>query len=215
MLTRSELGYFSEFFRIMEGTKRSLQPTHSLSAIGRHATNLIEGHELRSRPFCRNSIWGKLYEADALIILLGVHPMTNSFFHAIEDWSNDPFRYQSRKKLFKIIDINKKIQRRSFYLHNFHPGRKNIISLLEEEKIITKFCLPISQGYCISAKQLIDFLLPKVTCFPPWFYSTTKECLPGIARALQQSVRMRSIRPFFHILKMHACRSKTIFSFCN
>lgn len=86
MLSPSEMGPFSEFFRLEPNVVRSHSTTHSLAALGTNAHALIQGHRYAAgRPtpwgegsFGRGSPWDWLYEHNAWWIL--VDPT----------WSNSP-----------------------------------------------------------------------------------------------------------------------------
>ncbi len=55
LLSPSEMGEFSEFFRQIPGTLRSHNPTHSVAALGNKALEIISGHR---SAFGRPTPWG-------------------------------------------------------------------------------------------------------------------------------------------------------------
>jgi neutral ceramidase len=78
-LSPSEMGSFSEFFRLQPGVLRSHNPTHSLAAFGRLAATLIEGHRSafgRPSPWGDGSLgfgspWDQLYQRNATWLMIG------------------------------------------------------------------------------------------------------------------------------------------------
>jgi neutral ceramidase len=81
ILSPSEMGPFSEYFRQQEGVIRSHNPTHSIAARGPLADLLTCGHRTAAgRPspwgegaFGKGSPWDMLYEQNACWILLDPH----------------------------------------------------------------------------------------------------------------------------------------------
>ncbi len=80
------VGILTNLFRQRPGVIRSLHPTHSVAALGRNATAFIEGEETCTTPCSRNGVWGRLYDVDAQILLLGCDLTSNTFIHGVEEW---------------------------------------------------------------------------------------------------------------------------------
>jgi len=200
--TRSEIGWFSESFRILPGVERSAQPSHSMAAFGSAARSLLAGHENEATPFSRRGVWGKLYDTDSVILLLGVDPMTISFFHAVEDWSGDPWRHTRFQKKFRItLPDGSRIQR-SFYLHAPHPGRRNVIPWLQKIGVIKTWKCSGANIYALSSRKLVDALLPRVKQNPGWFHAPWRDSWRGMVGALAQSWESRSIYPLARVLQI-------------
>jgi neutral ceramidase len=87
ILSLSEMGPFSEFFRKQAGVLRSHSPTHSIAALGPLAEKLVAGHRLAlgrptpwgEGPFGLGSPWDLLYERNAWWV--SVNP----------NWQDTPF----------------------------------------------------------------------------------------------------------------------------
>ena len=87
ILSPSEMGPFSEFFRKQPGVARSHSPTHSVAARGARAEEIISGHRAAAGrptpwgegPFGEDSPWDVLYEGNGWWVLIG------------PDWPNTPF----------------------------------------------------------------------------------------------------------------------------
>jgi len=103
--TPSQVGLLSELFRRLPDTTRSLHPTHSVAARGMKAVELTTGHELCPTPFDENSPFHRMYEADALVLNLGVR--TVSFRHLADHLLQDSIShdvYSSRRVRVSLID---------------------------------------------------------------------------------------------------------------
>ncbi len=88
MLSPSEMGPFSEFFRKQPGVLRSHSPTHSIAALGPFAEELISGHRTAwgrptpwgEGPFGLGSPWDLLYERNAWWVLINTDPTGDTPF---------------------------------------------------------------------------------------------------------------------------------------
>lgn len=83
--TPSCVGAVSEYVRNMEGSMRSIHPTHSVSAIGRLADYYTAGHENDRTPCGENSPFRKNIESGGKVLMLGCDVAYNTTFHAIEE----------------------------------------------------------------------------------------------------------------------------------
>jgi aminoglycoside 3-N-acetyltransferase len=72
LATISHVGILAEIFRTRYATQRSLHPTHSVSALGRMAPELVAGHHLDDTPCSLNSPYGRASRENAWILLLGI-----------------------------------------------------------------------------------------------------------------------------------------------
>ena len=70
--TVSHVGVVAELFRTRYATHRSLHPTHSVAAYGRHAAELTSAHHLGDTPCALVSPYGVARSMDAHILLLGI-----------------------------------------------------------------------------------------------------------------------------------------------
>ena len=83
--TIDRLNLFSEIFRRTPGVKRSIHPTHSLCAIGKHADWLLEDHHKSDFCYSPDSPFARLIEIGAKEISIGVFP-TSITFHYMEQF---------------------------------------------------------------------------------------------------------------------------------
>lgn len=72
LATPSHVGVVPELFRQRYATHRSLHPTHSVAAVGKHAERLLSGHHLDDTPCSPNSPYGRARSEDAHVLLIGV-----------------------------------------------------------------------------------------------------------------------------------------------
>ncbi|QQZ63461.1 AAC(3) family N-acetyltransferase [Paenibacillus sonchi] len=86
------VGILPELFRKRPGVIRSWHPTHSVAALGRDAAEFTSGDERWDTPCARGSVYGKLLDRKADILLLGVDLRRNTFIHGIEEWLDIPGR---------------------------------------------------------------------------------------------------------------------------
>lgn len=105
------IGILPELFRKRENVVRSLHPTHSVAALGRNSDEFIAGGELFDTPCARDSVWGKLLDHKASIILVGVDLRRNTFIHGVEEWANIPGRLSDEAEiLYTILPDQTKIK---------------------------------------------------------------------------------------------------------
>ena len=89
------LGLLPELARRHKNAFRSLHPTTSIVAIGKHAEMLVSEHHLDVYPQGKKSPFYKLINLDARIIGLGEKVVSLSFVHCVEDNMKDKFPYKT------------------------------------------------------------------------------------------------------------------------
>ena len=82
----STAGRITEAFRKMSGVLRSDNPCHSIAAAGPRAQHLTAPHG-NYDMFDRGGPFGRLYDVDAWIIMLGCSLAANTTLHAVEAWA--------------------------------------------------------------------------------------------------------------------------------
>jgi len=105
----SVMGKISDFLRKNKNAVRSFHPTNSMIAIGKHAHELMEGHENDIYPCGEFSPLYKMMKYNAKIVGIGVTVDNLTFMHTIEDTIKDKFPLKTRmEKVFdcKCIDKN-------------------------------------------------------------------------------------------------------------
>jgi aminoglycoside 3-N-acetyltransferase len=77
------VGAIAESFRGWPGVLRSDHPTSSMSACGRHAEAIVDGHALED-PMGERSPLARVYDLDGEVLLLGVGHDKNTSLHLAE-----------------------------------------------------------------------------------------------------------------------------------
>jgi aminoglycoside 3-N-acetyltransferase len=83
--TPSNVGYVTEFFRKRAGTRRSVNPTHSVCGTGAETETILSGHHVDDTPCGPNSPWRRLCESRGQILMLGCGLEPNTSMHGIEE----------------------------------------------------------------------------------------------------------------------------------
>jgi aminoglycoside 3-N-acetyltransferase len=97
------IGILPELFRKRLGVVRSWHPTHSVAAAGQDALVFTTGDEVYDTPCARGSVWGKLLDRQATILLIGVDLRRNTFMHGVEEWVDIPGRMTDDHEKLQIV----------------------------------------------------------------------------------------------------------------
>jgi aminoglycoside 3-N-acetyltransferase len=109
--TESEMGQFSEFIRISPESLRSQHPPfHSVATLGKYAMTL--SNVMSKTSFSWTSVFGKMYDLDFKICMLGTSMQHNTFFHYVEEQVGVPYRFF--KTFTATIKHQDKIEKRSY-----------------------------------------------------------------------------------------------------
>ena len=141
------IGFLPEYFRTqVPGVMRSLHPTHSCCAVGKHAAFVTEGHEKDETPVGANSPFAKLPQLNGWILMLGCSPDRNTSMHGVEETAEPPYVLDRSKKVRYILRTadGHEIERLSF-AHDFESENgahyeqrySRIIDLLDPEDVRT------------------------------------------------------------------------------
>lgn len=137
--TPTYTGLIPETFRKRKGVKRSISPTHSYCALGKNAEEFVKNHENCGNPFSMKGPFGKLYNWNAKIFLIGVDQLANTPLHIVEDKTNFPVKVFTDK--FKVLAINQ--------------GKKKIIEARKHLSSLKRHRDPnILEKHCIKNKLM-------------------------------------------------------------
>jgi aminoglycoside 3-N-acetyltransferase len=104
----THMGRLPEAFLASGNIHRSLHPTHSVSAWGRHAAALTEAHHRAPSIFGMDSPWQRFIGCDqAKVLGLGISMGPVTFYHALEDAMGDAFPvpvWEGNIKLLACLD---------------------------------------------------------------------------------------------------------------
>ena len=120
--TPSCIGYLPEYFRTaVPGVLRSLHPTHSCCAIGRHAQYLTEVHFLDRTPVGPHSPIALLPKIGGKILILGSHPDHNTTLHGVEETAEPEYLFNRTAPIvYTITDANGKTTSVTHLCHGFY-----------------------------------------------------------------------------------------------
>ncbi|PKB20799.1 AAC(3) family N-acetyltransferase [Janthinobacterium sp. 64] len=104
----THMGRLPEAFLASGNIHRSIHPTHSVSAWGRHAVALTEAHHRAPSIFGTGSPWQRFIGCDqAKVLGLGISMGPVTFYHALEDAMGDAFPvrvWEDDTKLLACLD---------------------------------------------------------------------------------------------------------------
>jgi aminoglycoside N3'-acetyltransferase len=136
------MGLLPEFVRRSKKSIRSLHPTASIAAYGKHANELVSTHHLSHYACDENSPMYKMMKYNAKIIGLGEKTVSMSFVHCIEDVMKKDFPvniYYPDPFKTKYKDFEGKIRDMEVYVH--HPNNQfNNIPGFTRKNISKKAC---------------------------------------------------------------------------
>lgn len=162
--TRSKMGYLTEFARLQTFSVRSLHPTNSIVAVGKHAEIIIKEHHKDIYPCGNYSPFYRMMNYDAKIIGLGVDVDNMSFLHCVEDVENDTFPLETRmNKVYSepVIDIDGK----ETFVDVLVPSDKisdrnprQFFTRHVSENICNRFKIKGAEFFCADSVKLYDKL---------------------------------------------------------
>jgi len=97
---------------------RSLHPTHSVVAFGKRAESYIADDRDAVTPAPQWGCFGKLYEENAKILLVGVNQGRNTFFHAVDEYLDIPNRLRKHSVALTVVDYAGNITIRHLTRHS-------------------------------------------------------------------------------------------------
>jgi aminoglycoside 3-N-acetyltransferase len=81
----SNMGAMPAAFLEFPSVHRSIHPTHSVSAIGKHAQYLTEAHHQSPSVFGTGSPWQRFHELNGKVLGIGISLGPVTFYHLLED----------------------------------------------------------------------------------------------------------------------------------
>lgn len=117
------VGAIPEFFRLRQGTLRSLHPTHSQCGIGRHAEALFADHDKDHTPCGPHSPFRNMIDLGAKIVMLGCGLRPNTTMHAIEEFVEPPYVFGG-ECTYHITDLDGHTFEKTYIRHGFDGWRQ-------------------------------------------------------------------------------------------
>lgn len=115
------IGLIPETFRKRPDVVRSLHPTHSVSAWGKHAKALTCDHQLDNTPVGPHSPYRKLPDYNGKILMLGCSVRSMTFMHGVEEYADVPYVLTPDKFTYTVTDYDGNTFTTDNYRHNFRP----------------------------------------------------------------------------------------------
>ena len=92
---------------------RSLHPTHSMAVFGEGAEDFILGEERASTPTPPDTCYGKIYDRDGYILLVGVGHNRNTYLHCVEEMLGVPNRLDREPRAVTVKHRSGEVEHRS------------------------------------------------------------------------------------------------------
>jgi aminoglycoside 3-N-acetyltransferase len=124
--TPSNVGILTNVFRTSHARRRSLHPTHSCAAVGRHTDYLLEGHHRDPTPCSANSPVGRMLDLDGRILFLDVTMDCCTLIHHVEEIeaidsylkpSSETETYECRDRFGRSVTVD--LRRHLFLPRNY------------------------------------------------------------------------------------------------
>lgn len=94
----TNLGSLPQAFLKFPNVRRSIHPTHSVSAVGAQADHIVKDHHFAPSIFAEGSPWQRCIELNAKILGVGITMGPVTFYHALEDAVRDEFPLPVRQQ---------------------------------------------------------------------------------------------------------------------
>jgi len=118
------IGLIPGTFFHMDGVIRSVHPTHSICAWGKHAIDITSHHHIDETPVGPHSPLRKLPDYQGKILFIGDVLKSCTFMHGIEEIVEAPYALQKQRTRYIIEDANGTISERHMYGHDFVGWRQ-------------------------------------------------------------------------------------------
>lgn len=173
--TPSCVGAISEYFRMREGTRRSLHPTHSVCGIGYRIDTLLAEHTLDTTPCGPHSPFHKQLEGGGQIIMLGCGLRPNTTMHAIEEFAKPPYLF-GEERLYQITDLEGHTFRKTYHTHGFDgwTQRYDRVANLPDTSFMRQGQVLAAETYVLDALGLKAAALAKLEKVPLFFVDRTE-----------------------------------------
>lgn len=138
------VGYLTEYFRTqVQGVIRSLHPTHSCCAVGRHAVCLTAEHYRDRTPVGTNSPFALLPKLGGKLLFVGCSYDRNTSMHGVEEWVEPEYVMdRTLPVVYTITDENGNTFKRTHLKYHFHREEidyeqkySRMVDLLPPDKI--------------------------------------------------------------------------------
>ncbi len=183
----SQVGYISEVFRNQKGVARSMNPTHSISARGRYALDLISGDE-KAKPrmswfddygFSWESAWQRMYESrerygvKCYVMFWGCDMKKMTFKHLVEAWTVN-YLIDRIKDEEKRAEFKAKITQAYFrkpedpYVFPFYKPSIPFTEVLIEKGAAKRITVGEGEIICADVFETLNAMMESIKEDPYW-----------------------------------------------
>lgn len=178
----SKVGAISEAFRKSDGVVRSISPSHSVAFWGKDA-DFCARSTCGLPPYSMAGPFGKLYQLDFKILMLGCGLAPNSTLHAVEHWAELPYCRNGIHHSYSVHD-GYTDGALSAYMpvghRDFYRGENSInakyAKLLKRHDALISGMTGKSMSYLMSAGKLVDICMAELEKSPDLFLCDDKNC---------------------------------------
>lgn len=170
------VGRIPETARRRPQAVRSVHPTHSCAAIGKHAVALTRGHYLSPTPCGITSPYFRLALAGGMIVMLGCDLSTCTTCHTVEELANVDFHLQQRVAYGSCIDQAGVRIETPCRLHSYDGPDRDYPALepiLPEKGLMRKGTIGNAEIRVIHSMGLIETALDRLR-FDPYYLTAEK-----------------------------------------
>ncbi|MDD2710560.1 MAG: AAC(3) family N-acetyltransferase [Verrucomicrobiae bacterium] len=179
----SKVGILTEVFRRSADVKRSFHPSHSVAFWGRDAEYLASGHA-EMPPYALAGPFGKMYDLNFKIVMLGCGLAPNSTLHAIEDWARLPYGVQGRATCHCLSDPDHlghayqamPVGHREFYEDGEASLACKYAKLLQQRNKLHFGKVGAAPVHWMEARDLVDECMSELDAKPDLFLCDDPKC---------------------------------------
>ncbi|MGN0318166.1 MAG: AAC(3) family N-acetyltransferase [Lachnospira sp.] len=173
------VGIIPNIFMKREGVHRSLHPTHSIAAFGSMAEEYVKGDDNFNTPCNPKGCFGRLYDIDARILLIGVTHAKNTYIHSIEESLGVKQRFTSEPTLFYIKREDGTLKPAEMYRHfnsqtaHISESFDKLMDYYYETGAATKVRFGAADSILCSARSLYNVTKKVLSQKPDYFIPYT------------------------------------------
>jgi len=121
--TPSNVGTIPEFFRLRTGTRRSVNPTHSVCGVGARCDEALSEHWLDDTPVGSHSPFRRVRDMSGQIVFLGCGLTPNTSMHGVEELARPPYLFGDKYE-YTIVDEDETERSMVCWHHGFGSYRQ-------------------------------------------------------------------------------------------
>ncbi len=166
----SNVGAIPEHFRLREGTKRSLHPTHSICGVDPAVDSLFRDHPLDTTPCGPHSPLNRMIDLGAKIIMLGCSLRPNTTMHALEEYVVPPYLFGPECE-YTITDADGRTYRKVYTRHGFQgwAQRYDRVRELPRTDFLTAGHVLEAETFVLETQPLREAVLARMRENPLFF----------------------------------------------